>query len=213
MHEQHLRIQINSYWHSGCGQSSGTYLDAVTEKNAQGLPFVGGRQLKGLLRHALRRASAWGWPVGQAPAGPAETLETLLFGTLTQSTSRDQTLTGMLQFSDGLLSVEERAWLSDKPQLVGHLYQPLYSTAINERGSAQQGSLRGIEVCVPLQLHANVRLLKTAVEDSHRTQQTRWLEQSGCWDWLSQCLPLVDAVGAHRSRGFGEAVLSLRASE
>ena len=213
MPERQLNIQLNGYWHSGSGQSGGTYLDAVMEKDAGELPFVAGRQLKGLLRDALRRAAAWGWPLGQVLAGPAATLEELLFGSATQSLQRDHTLPGMMFFSDAVLCADEQHWLQHNPQLTSHLYQPLYSTAINDKGSAQTGSLRGIEVCVPLTLHAHLNLAITTAQVAHREQQASWLARADRWHWLPQCLPLIDAVGAHRSRGFGEAVLSLQPSQ
>ena len=208
--EQNLCIDLAGYWHSGSGRSAGTHLDALTEKDSHGLPFVAGKQLKGLLRHALHRAIAWQWVSPAVPDGPAVDLETLLFGSRSHIQSRHATLPGMLIIGDATLKDAEYLYLQQTPELSSFLYETLYSTAINEKGTAKDGSLRGIEVTLPVKLFSALQLTITSVDNAHRAQQKAWLSQvNEHWFWLEVCLPLIDAVGAHRSRGLGEATLSL----
>ena len=55
-----IKIDLANYWHVGSGQGAGNYVDSVCLKNSVGLPYLGGKQLKGLLRHAVHRAEEWG---------------------------------------------------------------------------------------------------------------------------------------------------------
>ena len=48
-----LKIQFFSPWHCGSGLSAGADTDALVIKNPQGLPFVPGKTIKGLVREAL----------------------------------------------------------------------------------------------------------------------------------------------------------------
>ena len=44
------QIQFHSYWHCGSGLAAGAGVDALVVKDANGLPFVPGKTIKGLLR-------------------------------------------------------------------------------------------------------------------------------------------------------------------
>jgi CRISPR/Cas system CSM-associated protein Csm3 (group 7 of RAMP superfamily) len=47
-----LTIDIRGYWHSGTGRGSGSHLDALVDTAHDGLPYLSGRHIKGLLRDA-----------------------------------------------------------------------------------------------------------------------------------------------------------------
>lgn len=209
MTERSLKVDFNGFWHTGTGQSSGTYLDAITERDRFNLPFIAGKHLKGILRHAVRRAEAWEWFSASIPDGPADSLETLLFGSSTQTELRFQTLPGILLIEDACLTETEASYLRSRPDLSTQLYQPLYSTAIGEEGSAKPKSLRGIEVCVPVTLTCTLNMAITSVDESHRNQQNTWLAMANRWEWLDACIPLIDSLGASRTRGLGEVVLTV----
>ena len=211
MIQAQLQIEFLNYWHAGTGKSGGRNVDAVTEKDGNQLPFISGRHLKGLLRDATHRAENWGWFKNTPlPEGPAPTLEQLLFGSTNQVEKRTETAAGMLIMDDATLPKPEAAFLAhrDKHAIRDALYENLFSTAINDAGTAKDGSLRGMEVCVPLMLEATVALMASALEDDLRAQQERWLEAEN-WAWLCSCLTLIDSLGASRTRGLGEAQLTL----
>lgn len=185
-----LQIEIRSDWHPGTGRGSGFHLDALTHEGADGLPRLPGRTLKGLLRDALYRAEAWGWP--EVPAGSTKAL----FGA--RADQDGETTTGLLRVADATLPEEVAAYLASEAgkALVPNLYRERFSTAIDpETGVAAGRSLRGMRVVVPLTLFAPVAEVPgvTAVAD--------WRKR------LGTVLPLVDAVGAQRTRGLGRAVL------
>ncbi|MDY0073565.1 MAG: hypothetical protein RBR77_13075 [Thauera sp.] len=211
-HAACLQLDFTNYWHAGSGRGGGYHLDALCERDPDQLPVMPGRQIKGLLRQAVHRAEAWGWfaelPLVQ---GPMLRHEDLLFGSSTQIETRDFTQPGMLLVDSAHLPDAERKWLAhtEQAELQAELFGELFSTAINEQGSAQRFSLRGLEVCIPLTLHAPLVQAITAQHAALRAQQEAYLHTSTGWAVLQGALPLLDALGAHRSRGLGEARVSL----
>jgi len=186
-----LKLDIQSYWHPGTGRGSAFHLDAVTHTGAGGLPRLPGRALKGLLRDALQRAESWGWP--NLPAGSTEAL----FGT--KADNERSSSPGLLRVSDATLPPEIAAYLATDPEgqnLVPGLYREHFSTAIDpESGVATGRSLRGMRVVVPLTLQARIS------EVANVPVTADWRAR------LTVILPLIGAVGAHRSRGFGRVRL------
>lgn len=185
-----LKIEIRSDWHPGTGRGSGFHLDAVTYEGADGLPRLPGRTLKGLLRDALYRAEAWGW--AEVPTGTTKAL----FGA--RADQDGETTTGLLRVGDATLPAEVAAYLASAAgqPLVPGLYRERFSTAIDPKtGVAAGRSLRGMRVVVPLTLFAPIAEVPGVAPVA---------------DWrkgLGAVLPLIDAVGAHRTRGLGRAVL------
>lgn len=193
-----LSVEILSYWHPGTGRGSSHYLDALPNTDADGLPHLPGRTLKGLVRDGLQRAEAW----GRLPAGAT----VALCGSHEDKThfSPQAARQGALQFGNAQLPAALRQWLG-QPAQAGHrqaLFRDLFATAVeHERGTAQEQSLRGLRVVVPLTLTAAITLQPEAPQDNLVRE---WVQH------LRTVLPLIRAVGGHRSRGLGRAVLTLQ---
>jgi len=189
-----LRIELLDFWHAGAGRGGGSVLDAVVHRDSRGLPVVPGRHLKGLLRDAAERAEAWGW------AG-CEGLADTLFGNCTETLKEGvMPASACLRVGDARLPDELAVWLGSKAgaELLPRLFRNLYVSAVeHERGTALNRSLRGYEVVVPLRLEAVLSIVPG------KTLPDGW------WQALERLLPLIDAVGAHRSRGLGRASLTL----
>ena len=211
-----LKLEFQNFWHVGSGRSAGHHLDAVCLKDEYDLPFVSGKQLKGLLRHAVHRAETWGWYAElKRPEGPVKSFEELLFGSRSQDEDRHQTTAGMLFVDNAQLMAEEYQFLqqSEQSQLRQYLYQELYNTAIeHDSGTALEHSLRGIEVTLPTQLFAPLEIKITALDAQLRAQQLL-IDLKIAWKIIEQALPLIDAIGAHRSRGLGAVVVSLQVQD
>lgn len=206
MTERQLHITLNTYWHAGTGQGASSHLDTRCARDPDDLPLLPGRQLKGLLRQAMHLASVWGWLDDvPCPPGPAADLEALLFGSADQEDTRHGTLPGCLIVGSAGLPAPERAYLAQPGQqaLGATLFDSLHQTAINERGSAKRYSLRGMEVCLPVTLTARLQLDITSVAPDHRAQQQA-LPSPVAWEVLQRILPLLQSLGASRSRGLGE---------
>lgn len=210
-----LRIRVHGYWHAGGGRSAGNYLDALCERDGL-FPVLPGRQLKGLLRQAVRRAEEWHWLDDiDRPEGPESKHVRLLFGSATQREGRHATFPGVVRVDSGRLPAADRRWLQ-VPSNVAHvaaLYDELFSTAIDENGSAKAHSLRGIEVAVPVPLEARLELSLTAQDPARRAQQAAYLAGDAPWRVLEAALPLLDHIGAHRNRGLGECEAQLTVAE
>ena len=191
-----LRIELRDYWHCGSGLGRGQMLDAVCVRDAHGLPYVPGRTVKGLLRHALTAVSAY----RQSDPDLVEKL----FGTdgFAQGVSRSDTQAGRLRVSSANLPEEIagkfRALGTDaeRREHAAPLFGTLRMTAIDgTTDAAKDKTLRAIEVAVPLVLHARIGAATGAPRD--------WFER------LQTAAPLIRAVGAHKSRGLGRASCTL----
>jgi CRISPR/Cas system CSM-associated protein Csm3 (group 7 of RAMP superfamily) len=179
-----LKIEIQSYWHPGTGRGQGADVDAVTHRNAKGLPILPGRTLKGLLRDAVAR-----WE--------SVALADQLFG---PNEDGKETWPGLLRISDAGLPAMEAEYLARHKELLQGLFRSLHSTAVeHDTGTAKNQSLRGMEVVVPLTLYADIDTVANA----------KYAELSQWADLLKPALSLIHAVGAHRSRGLGRAVITL----
>lgn len=189
-----LKIDLRGYWHAGGGRGGGAVVDAVVHRDSNGLPVVPGRHIKGLLRDALERAEAWGWD-------GCDGMSEVLFGARTETAQADTVPTpGCLRIGDARLPAEVADWLGSKvgSALRPQLFRSIYASSVeHQSGTALDKSLRGIEVAVPLTMDAPISIIPgcTAPDD--------WKEN------IAYILPLINAVGAHRTRGLGRAVLTL----
>jgi hypothetical protein len=180
-----LEIEFLDYWIAGTGEEEAGGADLTTARDPLGLPCLPGRALRGLLRdavHELEQLGACGTGRTQA-----------LFGARGGAQSP-----GALRVSSARLPDELGRGIVARG-LSHQLFASLRQTAIDpEAGTAAAGSLRQIEVAVPLTLRAEVELL--AGHDCPGWQHT-----------LAEALPLVRGAGRARSRGLGR--LALRAAE
>ena len=199
--QQQLKIDILSYWHAGSGRTSGSHVDSLVGKNTQGLPYLNGRHLKGLLRDAVMRAEAWGWFDSLSVNKPDHlSLTDWLFGTRAATGGDDmtrfETTAGIISISNGELLEAEVTALTHDETLKVALYSHLFSTAIeHDTGTAKKHSLRGIEVVIPLTLYAEI-------DCQHSTSEI-------IFEQLNKACSLIDHVGGMRNRGLGRAKLTI----
>lgn len=198
MSMQTLCVDIQHFWVSGTGRGSGALLDATAHRDANGLPVVPGRHLKGLLRDAIEAAQEWNWPGYEGMAAA-------LFGDRTEGVPRGTVpRRGALRVGDARLPDAVIALLTNgaAAKRKDGLFRVLSSTRIDGRsGTAMDQTLRSMEVVVPLQLYSTV-------------ETVAGIEAPQDWPRLIRAvLPLISAVGAHRSRGLGRAVLSLQTAQ
>ena len=133
------KIEFFSNWHCGSGLAAGADVDALVIKDRDGLPFVPGRTIKGLLRDAAQKL------------GYAEESISKVFG---KSVERDNQ-TGCAFFSNAELPKHEAEEIV-RGHLAPHLYQTFASTAIDDNGIAKDNSLRRIETVVPCSLYGTI---------------------------------------------------------
>lgn len=193
-----LDFNIQSYWHIGSGLDGGAYADALALKNADGLPYIPGKSIKGLLKEAFVKADENNW----FATNSAYSLIALLFGEEGKAGAKTQ---GILQISSGTLSTSECKFFMSNPEAKSSLFKVLFSTAIDEvSGVAKETSLRGLEVAVPMSLKASITINKQHpcyAEVSHQVGDKMSL-------WLSQAVTLITKLGAKRYRGLGQVIVT-----
>lgn len=133
-------IEFFSNWHCGSGLAAGADVDALVIKDKNGLPYIPGRTLKGLLRDAATILST------------DQNVINNLFGV---SGDMDNHKTGCAFFENATLPSEEYNFIL-KEELTKYLYQTFASTSIDEDGIAEDKTLRKIETVVPCKLEGNI---------------------------------------------------------
>ena len=183
-----LSFAIYSDWHIGAGVEG--YADAIALKNSQGLPYIPGKAVKGLLKDAYLTALENAWFDDQL---------TLLFGTEGAIIATQ----GLLQVSSAELSQEEQAYFAQHAAAKKHLFKVIHFTAIDHKtGVALNSSLRSMEVCLPLTLYAHISL-----NTAHPAYQTALAK--ALITQIKTTAPLIHALGAKRHRGLGQVDVSV----
>lgn len=138
------KIEFFSNWHCGSGLSAGVTADVIVVKDEHGLPFLPGKTVKGLLRHAVEELYSGDESIAK------------IFG------EEGGVRVGKCFFSNATLPEGETII---KEKLTRHLYQNISSTAIDPKsGIAKENSLRSIETVVPCVLEGEILNVPTGGE-------------------------------------------------
>jgi len=130
------KIEFFDFWHLGSGVSAGAALDALVVKDADGLPYVPAKTIKGVLREMVE-------VIDNEKAK-------VIFGQEGSNQAKSY-------FSNATLQEKEKQVLIAEPSLKKHLYDKITSTKIDkESGLALDKTLREIEVVVPLTLYGEI---------------------------------------------------------
>lgn len=186
MKDIRYEITFHTYWHCGSGLSAGADVDALVVKDADGLPYVPGKTMKGLLREAAELlmqlhpekycCTDWTACVGYAAADGSASGQ------------------GSAFFSNAVLQDEEAETIRSQNGLARYMYKGVASTAIDEStGTAREHSLRKMEVTVPCVLTGSIH----DVPDD-------------CVALLSDSMKMVKRLGVGRNRGLGRCTLAVR---
>jgi len=162
-----IAIKFFTYWHCGSGSSGGSSVDALVARDAQGLPFIPGKTLKGHIREM------------------AETLNKNEFVDTCFGVSKDGVeKEGECYFSNA--TIEENI----SKELAPYLFKTISSTQIGDNGLAVTGSLREIEVVVPITLYA-------CIENCENEEL------------MKNAFSQVKRMGLNRTRGLGRCEITL----
>lgn len=139
-------ITFLSDWHAGSGLGSGADADTVVIKDKDNLPYLPGKTIKGLLKDALTDV------MEVQPNLVRHESITKLFGNYVESEKKSEM--GCLFFSNAELSKSEKQSITK--EMSAYLYRNVASTRIDENGVAKNGSLRTMEVCIPVVLEGYI---------------------------------------------------------
>jgi CRISPR/Cas system CSM-associated protein Csm3 (group 7 of RAMP superfamily) len=121
--------------------AAGADVDALVVKDKDGLPFVPGKTIKGLVREAM------------IEMGNAE--DSLIDDVFGYFKDKDKMDKGEAFFNNAELpETEKSAIITNK--VSKFLYRSIASTAIDENGIAKEHSLRKMEVVVPCELEGEI---------------------------------------------------------
>ncbi|SUI57501.1 RAMP superfamily CRISPR-associated protein [Shewanella baltica] len=189
-----LTFDLRSEWHLGSGREGGAYADNLVQKSPDGLPIINGKTIKGLLRHAFNESNKYQW----LPDADVDTIEHL-FG----REGTDLMASGALKCESATLNLAEQHYFKENPSAIDHLYRVRHATAIDPlTGTAQDGSLRAMEVVIPMAMQS--RLTLTTDNPKILIQFSKWLDLS---------LPLLCSLGGKRRRGLGEVIVTATCQE
>jgi CRISPR/Cas system CSM-associated protein Csm3 (group 7 of RAMP superfamily) len=168
------KVTFLDYWHLSSGLSAGAKLDRVVTKDENGLPYIPGKTIKGLIREM------------------AELTGNFDFITQCFGSSSDM---GECNFSN--VEIEENTKKTIiKDSLQNQLFDEIASTKIDENGIAQTGSLREIEVVVPISLFGEIKNIPPKYKQE-----------------MIKALKKVKRMGLNRNRGLGRCAIDVVGEE
>ncbi|MBF0332792.1 MAG: hypothetical protein HQL40_03970 [Alphaproteobacteria bacterium] len=190
-----LRFEILEWWHAGSGLTAGGKGGAAVSRGPDGLPWLPGRTVRGLVREALVEAAAL-----KHPEVPSDLAPWLCGGdddTDDLRRRRFNSEPGHGTFGSAELPEDWRRWARSPAGrvLVAELFGSLAATAIQD-GAAKEHSLRSMEVTAPMTLEAILRVEGTPPADPQAA--------------LAAALPLLRGLGAGRHRGLGRVRVTVR---
>lgn len=208
-----LRLDLLSPWICGSGRGAGKLHDAVGVRDDDGLPYIPGRHLKGLLRDALERAPARAYG-GDTANG--DEVASFLFGPKATSEERDLAANyffGLLRVSSARLSDADRsaALLHGEAEREATLFMTAQSTAIDPiLGVARDKTLRSTQLAIPMTLYAEIEADKSAFRFLQEPHGYERALLAGQWeDAIGFALPLMRSAGANRQRGNGRLTAAI----
>ena len=176
------KVEFFTYWHIGSGMTGGTYADNLVLKDQNNLPFIPGRTLKGLFREASEEISKLNGSL------IASNQIEKIFGKREGKGLEDESCAF---FKDSVIS-QTLADMIIENKKQDSLYQVLSATKLDDNGLADDGSLRQLEVCVPLSLFGTIEIFDQV--------DTKFLEYSASW---------IKNFGLNRNRGLGRCKISI----
>ncbi len=182
------KIKFYSDWNCGSGLAAGADVDLLPVKDADGLPFVPGKTMKGLVREALESLYTL--------KGKDEQHLIVMMGKKNDAATDGSDMKSGCSFFMNAVIPAEQAQLIVARQLQPFMFRRIASTSIDKDGVAKDHSLRKIQVAVPCELEGSILdIPETMVPD------------------VTDALRFIKRLGSGRNRGLGRCdieVLNLK---
>lgn len=180
------KVTMHSYWHCGSGLAAGADVDALVIKDKDGLPYIPGKTMKGLVREAMNE-------IINLRGGEEPQEYVKLFGYLSKNGKEMDksesffTNATMDKEDDTIKQILELG-------LQQYLYESVANTAIDDKtGTAKEHSLRKMEVAVPLTLKGRILNVPDSLESV-----------------VLDAMRFIKNLGASRNRGLGRCTIEGR---
>ena len=170
------KIKFHTYWHCGSGLAAGADADLLVIKDKNGLPYVPGKTVKGLIREAVDLMD---------PAIQSTDDYKRVFGISEGNKEKKNGNRSDSFFKDVTLQEKEQKYIVQN-NLTQHLYQNISGTAIEDDGTAKNNSLRKIQVTIPCVLEGEIIDVPKGMVDA-----------------VSDAMKYIKRLGAWRNRGLG----------
>ncbi len=174
------KIEFFSDWHCGSGLSAGADVDSLVIKDKNGMPFIPGKTIKGLLKEAVENFIEYSGSSDEEKEAANET-----FG---QPSGEGNP--GKAFFSNAELEDDIYRPIVDASLQI-HLYRKVAYTKINEKGLAEEHSLRKIQTVIPCILTGIISEVP-----------------EGLAEIMVHSFGLVKHIGLSRSRGLGRCQIT-----
>lgn len=135
------KVTFLDYWHLSSGLSAGAKFDSSVVKDSDGLPYISGKTIKGLLREVAKDENNF--------------INECFGKKIEEGNEEEQNQKGACYFSNAILDEETTKEIIEQ-NLQGNFYDIIASTKIDANGIAAEHSLREIEVVVPIALYGEI---------------------------------------------------------
>lgn len=190
MYSAILTVTFISDWHVGSGMGDGAIADSILTRDADGLPYIPGRAIKGALRESA-------WRLGLCRPDLAGLVDPM-FGT--SSTEKSSNESGRISAGSACLPLALRKWLlccdpSARSSFVGDMTILRMQTALDNRQVVPH-SLRSIECGIPgLEFESSVTV----------NSGEKWIEE-----YMHNLCAGIKSIGGDRARGLGECRVKIK---
>lgn len=183
----HYKLTFFTDWLCGSGLAAGADVDTLAVKDPDGLPFVPGKTVKGLIREAAEELIALKY----------QSLSPIFLNTFGFFDKKENYAKGTAFFSNATLPEEERDAIV-KGKLQPFIFRKISSTAIDENGIAKDHSLRKMEVAVPCTLEGFISSLP---------------DNDDFTAMMKEALLFIKRLGQNRNRGLGRCSFTFKSIE
>lgn len=177
------KIQFHTDWHCGSGLAAGADVDALTVKDKDGLPFVPGKTIKGLIREAMEDIMSL-----KNMRVDMDSPYIKAFGFFKDD--KDSQARGEMFFTNAELDTKEREAIVQN-NAARFMYRSITNTAIDDNGIAEEHSLRKMQVVVPCTLQGEIKNVPDGLEKD-----------------LANAMKYIKRLGVNRNRGLGRCTIT-----
>jgi CRISPR/Cas system CSM-associated protein Csm3 (group 7 of RAMP superfamily) len=177
------KIKFLSDWHIGSGLGAGAETDAEIIKSSDGLPYIPGKTIKGLLKNACHDIA----DINESKI--SKEIINQIFGKDADKTDKSEA--GSAFFGNATICIDESKEIIQNG-LQEYLFKNISSTAIDENTRiASPKSLRSMEVCMPITLNGSIEIDQKHIEAI--TLACKWVRH----------------IGVNRNRGLGRCTIAI----
>ena len=176
------KVEFHTDWHCGSGLAAGADVDALVVKDKDGLPFIPGKTIKGLVREAIEEIRGF-------QAKERDELFDDTLGSFVED--KEDMKRGCAFFSNAELAEEERKAIVGN-KVARFMYRSIANTAIGKDGIAKEHSLRKMEITVPCTLYGEILNVPEAFAVE-----------------IISALKYIKRLGQNRNRGLGRCTFTI----